>query len=295
MTAEVPADPAGTWGQVSALSYSPPPPLPPPLCTPSPPPHPTPPPPLFCPRKTSIAGCRCRGLWWTLAHSPSIDRPAKSIFSSPLTSCLGVWARERGREREERDRGRRRETEQGLRAVQLEGKNMDSECVRVCVCGRWKGQEKIWGTREQCLLCVVVRRRRMSACSSCWHEHTHTHTLLDALNHTRITASRRWQCSSKAPAESTHRWVAVSTQRLQRWGCTRPSLFHLLNHCFRAWSRITGVGSQILLLFTRFAWTCCPNFFIYFFSFNTDKAGYLQTWAHIYRNANIFRLKIWNS
>lgn len=58
------------------------------------------PPPLFCPRKTSIAGCRCRGLWWTLAHSPGIDRPTKSIFSSPLTSCLGVWARERGRERD---------------------------------------------------------------------------------------------------------------------------------------------------------------------------------------------------
>lgn len=226
MTAEVPADPAGTWGQVSALSYSPPPPLPPPLCTPSPPPHPTPPPALFCPRKTSIAGCRCRGLWWTLAHSPSIDRPAKSIFSSPLTSCLGVWARERGREREERDRGRRRETEQGLRAVQLEGKNMDSECVRVCVWEVERSGEDLGNKRTVSAVC-----RGAEATHECLQQlltwtHTHTHTPRRSQSyayHSEQTLTVLKQSSSrehsqmsgcehtKAPAVRMHSPVFVSS------------------------------------------------------------------------------------
>lgn len=51
-----------------------------------------------------------------------------------------------------------RETEQELRAVQLEGKNMDSvRCMCVYKCGRgrvrWKGQEKIWGTRTVSGVC----------------------------------------------------------------------------------------------------------------------------------------------
>ena len=98
-----------------------------------------------------------------------------------------------------------RDREQGLRAVQLEGKNMDSVecCVRVCVCVRvlvWEGERKVERSEED----LGNKRTVSGVCrgAEATHEcprqpltrtqtrHTYTHAL-DTLNHTHITASRR--------------------------------------------------------------------------------------------------------
>lgn len=109
-------------------------------------------------------------------------------------------------------------------------------CVYISVGGRGEGVKvrRRSGEQENSVWCVSwcggdAWVPAAAADMNIDKAHTHTHSTLSIIH----ISQRADVDSAQAKLQrSTHRWVAVSTQRLQQWGCTLLSLFYLLNHWF---------------------------------------------------------------